>query len=244
MPQSSVDPVVSNNVRLAVEQTGRSPRDIAMALGHAPNWLYRVMKGHSGLLLPTLRGLAKELGVPLSSLVEDSQEPQGAPAPGKSSHPAGATSGSLSRPGLGLAEAPSGFVGIPEFDTPPVPGVPRSGTGIVGWEQVPGDQLGALGVDPAQCEIVRVRATVTNLLPTAGCIVLVDRSQREPKDGRVYLLHTREGLAVKRLVWDGGFAEWAFVTDGPESTRQRWPLWKDMVILGEALSGSAFYRSP
>jgi hypothetical protein len=218
MPQSSVDPVVTDNVRAAVQQSGRSPRGIAIALGYSPNWLYRVIKGESGLLLPALRQLALELGVPLGSLVEEQRRGPGG--------------------GVGY------LVAIPEFDTLPIPDVPRSDTGIVGWEQVPRAQLEARGTDPAECEIVRVRSTVTNLLPPEGCVVLVDRSQREPKDGRAYLLHNREELAVKRLLWDEGFAGWALVTDGPESARQRWPLWKDMVILGEALSGSAFYRSP
>ena len=218
MPQSSVDPVVANNVRLAIQQSGRSPRDIAAAVGHAPNWLYRVIKGDSGILIPTLRQLASELGVPAGSLMEDH-----------------------GTPGSGGIEQ---LVAIPEFNTPPIPGIPRSGDGIVGWEHVQRNRLDALGTDPAECEIVRVRGTVTNLFPPEGCVVLVDRSQREQQDGRAYLLHAREGLAVKRLVWDEGFAGWAFVTDGPDYARQRWPLWEDMVILGEALSGSAFYRSP
>ena len=218
MPQSFVDQVVSNNVRLAIQLSGRSPRDIAAALGHAPNWLYRVINGDSGLPIPTLRALASELGVPAGSLIEIH-----------------ATSG-----GFGSAQ----FVLIPEFDAPPIPGAPRSEDGVVGWEQIQRDRLDALGADPEECEMVRVRSTVTNLIPPEGCLVLVDRSQNEPQDGRAYLLHTREGLAVKRLAWDEGFGGWAFLTDGPESAQQRWPLWKDMAILGEALSGFAFYRSP
>ena len=218
MPQSSVDPVVANNVRLAIQQSGRSPRDIAAAVGHAPNWLYRVIKGESGLLIPTLRQLACELGVPAGSLIEDHGTP------------GSARSGQL--------------VAIPEFEVPPVPGILRSGDGIVGWEHVQRNRLDARGTDPAECEMVRVRGTVTNLIPTDGCVVLVDRSKREPQDGRAYLLLTSEGLAVKRLVRDEGYGGWAVVTDGPESVRQRWPFTKDYVIVGEALSGLGFYRSP
>jgi hypothetical protein len=125
-----------------------------------------------------------------------------------------------------------------------MPDLPRLEREIIGWQQIEQHRLEALGADPADCEMVRVRSTVTNLIPQDGCLVLVNRGLREPMDGRVYLLYTREGLAVKRLEWDDGFEGWAFVADWPEWPRRRWPLWKDMVILGEALSEPAFNRSP
>ena len=246
MPQSSVDPVVSTNLRLALKTTGRSPREVANKLGHAPNWLYRVLRGDSGLLLPTLRGLAEELGVPLGSLVEDRRELTGTGTLefGAASPTTMIAEIDLSNPAPWPSSETMGFVRIREFGTPPIPGVPRSGSEVVGWQLVEQPLLDALGADPAECEMVRVRSTVTNLIPQDGCLVLVNRGQRDPMDGRVYLVSTSEGLAVKRLEWDGGFGGWAFVTDWPEWARQRWPLWDDMAILGEALSGFAFYRSP
>ena len=246
MPQSSVDPVVSSNLRSALKQAGRSPREVATALGHAPNWLYRVMRGDAGLLLPALRRLAEELGVPLGSLVEDRSE-----SPGAGTLQFGADSPTTITAGDGVggpvpwpSNETTGFVRIPEFGTPPMPDLPRLEREIIGWQQIEQHRLEALGADPADCEMVRVRSTVTNLIPQDGCLVLVNRGLREPMDGRVYLLYTREGLAVKRLEWDDGFEGWAFVADWPEWPRRRWPLWKDMVILGEALSEPAFNRSP
>ena len=70
MHQSSVDPVVCQNLRNALEQSGRSAYSVATSIGHAPNWLYRVLNGKSGILLPTLREVADELGVTVGSLVD------------------------------------------------------------------------------------------------------------------------------------------------------------------------------
>ncbi len=246
MPQSSVDPVVSSNLRLALKTTGRSPREVASKLGHAPNWLYRVMRGDSGLLLPTLRGLAEELGVPLGSLVEDQRELSGeSTLEFRADSPITTIAGEdLGNPVPLPSNETRGFVRIPEYGPPPIPGVSRSGSEVIGWHLVEQRHLDALEADPVECEMVRVRNTITNLIPQDGCMVLVDRGQREPMDGRVYLVSNSEGLAVKRLEWDDGFGRWAFGTDWPEWARSRWPLWDDVVILGEALSGSAFYRSP
>ena len=244
MPRSSVDSVVSGNIQMALQASGKSAYAVATALGYAPNWLYRVVKGEAGMLLPTLREVATELGVSAAWLVD-------AHAPGEGSQPqiaswnaSSATVDSVTGPPRVVGTDIKNVVDVPEFDTPPSPDVPRSDTGIVRWEQVPNDELEALGADPAHCEMVRVRSTLTNLNPPEGCVILVDRSQTKPQQGRAYLLDTREGLAVKWVVWDEGFDGWAFFTDGPEWTRQPWPLWPDMVILGEALFGFGFYRSP
>ena len=70
MPQSSFDPVVAGNLKAVLEKTGRSPYAVAKALGRSPNWLYRVINGKSGILLPPLREVAGELGVPVSCLVD------------------------------------------------------------------------------------------------------------------------------------------------------------------------------
>ena len=74
MPQSSVDPVVAQNLRETLKASGRSAYAVAMSLGHAPNWLYRVINGESGILIPTLREVAEELGVPAGSLLDGPAE--------------------------------------------------------------------------------------------------------------------------------------------------------------------------
>ena len=43
---------------------------MAVALGRPPNWLYQVVNGKHGILIPTLRELAMELGVSAGSLLD------------------------------------------------------------------------------------------------------------------------------------------------------------------------------
>ena len=73
--QSSVDPVVAANLRRVLERRGRTAYSVAVALGHSPNWLYRVINGKAGILIPTLREVAAELGVTAGSLLDPPQSP-------------------------------------------------------------------------------------------------------------------------------------------------------------------------
>ena len=75
MPRSSVDSIVTENLKEALEEKGRSAYSVASALGKTPHWLYEVLSGKSGILLPTLREVAAELGVTVGSLVDPPQEP-------------------------------------------------------------------------------------------------------------------------------------------------------------------------
>lgn len=75
MPESSVDPQLAGNIRRALKDSGRSAYAVSKATGHAPNWLHRVITGKTGLLIPTLRQLAQELGVTPGSLLDSSNTP-------------------------------------------------------------------------------------------------------------------------------------------------------------------------
>ena len=74
MPQSSIDQVVATNLRNCLKANGKSAYAVATALGHAPNWLYRVINGESGILIPTLREVAEELGVSAGALLDGPEE--------------------------------------------------------------------------------------------------------------------------------------------------------------------------
>ena len=74
MPQSSFDPVVAGNLKAVLEKTGRSPYSVSKALGRHTNWLYRVINVDSGILIPRLREVAEEIGVPVSCLVDPFDE--------------------------------------------------------------------------------------------------------------------------------------------------------------------------
>ena len=69
-PKTSIDPIVARNLRIALERRGRSAYSVANALGHPSNWLYQVLGEKSGLLIPSLRKVAEELGVSIGSLVD------------------------------------------------------------------------------------------------------------------------------------------------------------------------------
>ena len=70
MPRSSLDPVVIENLNAALQESGRTAYSVATALGRPPNWLYQVINGKDGILLPTLREVAAELGVSVGELVD------------------------------------------------------------------------------------------------------------------------------------------------------------------------------
>ena len=74
MPKSSIDPIIARNLKAALELRGRSAYSVANALGHQSNWLYMVLKGKKGILIPSLREIAKELNVPLSFLVDSPED--------------------------------------------------------------------------------------------------------------------------------------------------------------------------
>ena len=75
MPQSSIDPIVARNLRTALDRRGRSAYSVANALGHPSNWLYQVLREKSGLLVPSLREIAEELGISVGSLVDTESIP-------------------------------------------------------------------------------------------------------------------------------------------------------------------------
>ncbi len=74
MPKSSIDPIVVRNLRSALARQGRTAYSVANALGHPSNWLYQVLQGRYGLLIPSLREIARELGVSVCSLVDAAED--------------------------------------------------------------------------------------------------------------------------------------------------------------------------
>ena len=80
---------------------------------------------------------------------------------------------------------------------------------------------------------VALRADGDSMEPTihSGDILVIDHSDREPRDGKVFVLSTDSGLVVKRLRREG--AGWRMASDNPE-----WPsrsVSEDDRILGHAI---------
>ena len=175
MPQSSVDPIVAENLRECLKRTGKSAYAVATALGHAPNWLYRVINGQAGILLPTLREVADELGVTVGSLV-DSSENQ---IPG-------------SRDAVELVEV----------EAAPNSGAERYDETFRRRISYSRTMLGDMADRPLVCQFMRVKGD--KMAPTLpdGSLILVDRLSREWQDGRIYVMETEFGLIARRVKMD------------------------------------------
>ena len=105
--------------------------------------------------------------------------------------------------------------------------VPRAG--VVWFRR---DWLQRLGLDPAQCAVLRVHGE--SMAPTipAGSSVLVGRSQTRRRDGQIFAVRVAEGMVVNRAMKgeDGG---WHLVSDHPNREPAAFP--EDTVNLGRAV---------
>ena len=63
---------------------------------------------------------------------------------------------------------------------------------------VPPRLAAALGLDPAQCAVLRVQGE--SMAPTlpAGSSILIDRSRTRRRDGQTFVVRAADGLVVKR----------------------------------------------
>ena len=175
MPQSSVDPIVAENLRECLKANGKSAYSVATALGHAPNWLYRVINGQAGILLPTLRKVAGELGVTVGSLV-DSPEDQIA--------------------------SNTDSVELVEVEAAPNSGALRYDETFKRRISYPRTMLGDMAERPLVCQCMRVKGDAMAPTLPDGSLILVDRLSRDWQDGRIYVMETEIGLVVRRVKLD------------------------------------------
>ena len=76
------------------------------------------------------------------------------------------------------------------------------------------DWLQRLGLDPAQCAVLRVEGESMEPTLPAGCSILIDRSWTRRRDGQIFVLRTAEGMVVKRTV-RGNDGRWQLGSDHP-----------------------------
>ena len=91
------------------------------------------------------------------------------------------------------------------------------------------DWLDARAIDPAQCVVIGVRGESMEPTLPDGCSILVDRSRTRRLSGHVYVLHTDEGIVVKRLVH--GADGWLLASDHPAWKDRDWP--DESEVIGE-----------
>ncbi len=172
MPQSSVDPIVATNLRECLKRTGKSAYAVATALGHAPNWLYRVINGQAGILLPTLREVAEELGVTVGSLVDPPED---------------------QIPGCRDA------VELVEVEAAPNSGAGRYDETFKRRVAYSRTLLGDMADRPLVCQFMRVKGDAMSPTLPDGCLILVDRLSREWQEGRIYVMEIEFGLIARRV---------------------------------------------
>ncbi len=93
------------------------------------------------------------------------------------------------------------------------------------------DWLEGQGLDPTRCVVIGVRgASMEPTLPD-GARILVDRTDRPRRAGRLYVLRTADGLVVKRAGRRGGC--WRLESDNPAPDYPPAPWPADAETIGE-----------
>ncbi len=111
-------------------------------------------------------------------------------------------------------------------------GVEAAEEQVVGALAFRRDWLESRGLDPTQCVVISVRgASMEPTLPE-GARILVNRSSRQPRVNRLYVLRAGDGLIVKRAGKDreGG---WLLVSDNPSPDYPALPWPDDAEIIGQ-----------
>ena len=87
------------------------------------------------------------------------------------------------------------------------------------------------GLAADQCSVIRVvGASMEPTLPD-GCSILVNRAQHRPRDGRLFVVRTADGLIVKRAGGEGG--DWVLMSDNPTGEWPPVPWPDDAEVVGE-----------
>ena len=105
--------------------------------------------------------------------------------------------------------------------------VPRAG--VVWFRR---DWLQCLGLDPAQCAVLRMQGESMEPTIAAGSLILVDRSRTRRRDRQIFVLRTAEGIVVKRAA-RGEYGAWQLAADRPDCEHVAFP--GDAVILGRVV---------
>ena len=212
---------MAENIKAALQRCRRSAYSVATATGHAPNWLYRVINQDAGILIPTLREVASELGVTVGSLVDP---PNADPANEKRvADPNALASDEQDLPGAKpiivhrlATAAGSGALDLDES--------------IKTHAYFRSEWLSKMGLHADRCRIIGVMGESMEPTLPDGCVILVDLNRTTILDGHIYIVRAEDGLIVKRA----GKTErgrWLMVSDHPDWEPVTWP--QNAVVRGE-----------
>lgn len=176
-----------------------------------------VENNRSALLLDGAARAAKALGVSLDWLVGLTDDPS--PAARRTSRSGGhpRALAPVDQPGarpIPVRElAAAAGVGAIDLDE-----------SIRGYLYFRREWLDRRAVDPTRADVIKVRGESMEPTLPDGCSVLLDRRRRSPRDGRIYVARTDEGVVVKRLQRVSG--RWTLTSDHP--------AWRTETLLADA----------
>ena len=206
MPQSSVDPVVAQNLRATLMASGRSAYAVAASLGYAPYWLYRVIIGESGILIPTLREVAGELGVSTGSLLDGPEE---------------------------IKETTDDAVWLVEAEAKPESRAAGYDETFSRRLRIPRELLPDPNINPLYCQMVRIEGNKLQPDLPDGTIVFLDRLRRELEDGKTFMLVTEEGLLMREVGFHGRTQQWTIA--GRNGSPDDFRFTEDIRIIGQVI---------
>ena len=202
----------------ARRRVGLAQIDLAAALGdrYDQPMISNVEAGRRSLRLDGAVNAARELGVSLDYLVGLTDDPTPADErSGVNDNDGDDAEERIERLEEVAAAAGSGAEGFDEMVTSTVP--------------FRRDWLRRHRINPKHCKVIGVRgASMEPTLPNK-CSIIVDRSQKQLRQGRIYVMRTEEGLVVKRAKHNA--QGWWLLSDNPD-----WPplmLTEETDIIGE-----------
>ena len=86
------------------------------------------------------------------------------------------------------------------------------------------------GLVADRCSIIGVMGESMEPTLPEGCVILLDRNQRQRREERIFVLRTKDGLVVKRA-GKGTGGRWQLISDHPRWPDAPWP--GDATIIGE-----------
>lgn len=97
------------------------------------------------------------------------------------------------------------------------------------------DWLDEHGLDATQCAVLGVHGDSMQPTLAAGAKILINRANRQRRTNRIYVIHTDDGVIVKRLR-KAGPKDWRLVSDNKDKTA--WPnitLSPEAEIIGQVV---------
>lgn len=216
----SVDDIL-REIDLALARLGLSARAASIRAGSSPETIRDMRRGH----IPSvsrLRALCDALG--LEFYVGRPRRPQTGDGPGLAAVPLAA----LERMAQDLARLAADAGGNPVPD-----GLRPAGRGAVeaGGARFRQDWPERLGIDAAQCAMIRVQGDAMEPTLPEGSLVLVDCARTEWRPPGIFALRTGGGPIFRRAVRPDGEGR---LMAGDRAGRPAVPLPPDAEILGQA----------